>query len=186
MTKISKEQLCNEKKILSDVKKDWIDEYPKKFYRCGKPEKGQGLYDVENLERIQRFAGAPDEYIKERIELNKEVSKNYHKIYTSILITVILGTGILTLKDTITNIGKLIVEEKWITEGTLSWAGWYYVIIITLVLVALFMINWKKTTLLRWTGLYKVIIDSEIEIYVLTKIQQERAQKRRKSLVVVI
>lgn len=65
---------------------DWIENNHAQFGKCG-----QEFYDPDNLERIRRFAKAPMEYIDERIELNKEVSKGYHKLHTTILLAGFTG-----------------------------------------------------------------------------------------------
>ena len=46
----------------------WVKNNKPHFY-----ENCKELYDEKNLERIKRFSNSPNEYLKERLELNKEV-----------------------------------------------------------------------------------------------------------------
>jgi len=75
---MSKEE---EKKRIHEEVVNWINENDAHF-----KENCKILYDKENLERIKRFADAPIEYIDERLEANKEISKSYYKFYHSILL----------------------------------------------------------------------------------------------------
>ena len=75
---MSKEE---EKKRIHEEVVNWINENDAHF-----KENCKILYDKENLERIKRFADAPIEYIDERLEANKEISKSYYKFHHSILL----------------------------------------------------------------------------------------------------
>ena len=70
-----------EKKRIHEEVVNWINENDAHF-----KENCKILYDKENLERIKRFADAPIEYIDERLEANKEISKSYYKFYHNILL----------------------------------------------------------------------------------------------------
>lgn len=136
---------------------EWINENDVHFKRNGKI-----LYDKENLERIKRFANAPMEYINERIELNKEVSKSYHKLHQSILLAGLTGLFALLLSQSIIEFFKTFQIS-------------YLVLIVLILIGSVISVKIHLTSLiLRWVGLLKVIRDSEIEVYYLSKIKEYR------------
>ena len=136
---------------------EWINENDAHFKR-----KGKILYDEENLERIKRFANAPMEYINERIELNKEVSKSYHKLHQSILLAGLTGLFALLLSQSIIEFFRTFQIS-------------YLVLIVLILIGSVISVKIHLTSLiLRWVGLLKVIRDSEIEVYYLSKIKEYR------------
>lgn len=146
-------------RIYKEVLK-WIEENDAHFKRNGKL-----LYDKENLERIKRFANAPMEYIDERIELNKKVSESYHKLYQSILLAGFTGFFAILLSQSILSFVSTL-EIK------------YLVVISLLVIGSIIAVVVHPTPLiLRWIGLLKVIRDSEIEVYYLSKIKEYRKRE---------
>ena len=146
---------------------DWIDLNEAQFERNGKK-----LYDEENLVRIQRFANAPLGYLTERIELNKEVLKSYHKLHHTILLAGFTGFYAIILSQSILKIAE--------TEIFLE-RLYYLALILSLLIGALIAIRIKFTShILRGIGLLRVIRDSEIEIYYLTKIIEGRCPKSEK------
>lgn len=174
----------SEKKPLDDTRKEekerihnkvreWIKDNDAHFKRNGKI-----LYDEENLKRIKRFANAPIDYIDERIQLNKKVSESYHKFYQSIVLAgftgffaILLSHYIISLVDTleVTSIIPLVVT--YIDVKSL-------VAILILLIGTIIAIKTHITYLiLRWIGLLKVMLDSEIEIYYLSKIKEYRKKK---------
>jgi hypothetical protein len=141
---------------------NWIIENDTQFL-----ENKQKLYDERNLQRIKRYAGTPNEYIEERMELNKDVLKNYHKLHHTIILAGFTGFYALILSQTILN----FIESTTVTH--FSWK--YFIMILLLVLGALIAVKIRFTYLiLKWTGLLKVIRDSEIEVFYLSKIKQSR------------
>jgi hypothetical protein len=136
---------------------DWIEEYPEHF---GK--KGEELYDTKNLERIRRFANAPRGYIDERIELNKDVTKNYHKLQHSIILAGFTGFFAILLTQSIMEFFKTYQLQ-------------YLILWVWLACGAIIAMKTHLSYLvLKWIGLEKVIRDSEIEIYYLSKIKEHR------------
>lgn len=136
---------------------EWINKNPTHFKRNCKP-----LYDEDNLKRIRRFDNAPIDYINERIELNKEVSKSYHKFHQSIILAGVTGVFAFLLS-------KSIIE--FFETSQIS----YLVLIILILIGSVIGVKIHITLLvLRWIGLLKVIRDAEIEVYYLSKIKEYR------------
>lgn len=155
MTENKKENEEKER-IYNEVLK-WIKENEAQFKRNCKE-----LYDKENLERIKRFANAPIDYIEERIELNKEVLKSYHKLHHSILLAGL--TGLFT-----------ILISQSVIEFFRTFQIKYLVLLILIGVCLIIAVKVHLSFLiLRWTGLLRVIRDSEIEIYYLSKIKEYR------------
>lgn len=136
---------------------EWVNVNDAHFKRNCKP-----LYDEENLKRIRRFANTPIEYINERFELNKKVSEAYHKLHHSILLAGITGVFVILLSKSIIEFVKTLQFK--------------YFVLLILTVIGLMIV--KKIHLgylvLRWSGLLRVIRDSEIEIYYLSKIKVNR------------
>jgi len=156
-----------EKERLHEEVIEWIEENDAHFKRnCEK------LYDEKNLDRIKRFASAPKDYIDERIELNKEVSRNYHKMHTTILLAGFTGFYAVLLSSSITVPANT-------TEITLN-THLHIVIVAILVAGALLAPRIRLTyRLMKMVGLLKVILDSEIEIYYLSKIKEHREKVKK-------
>ena len=150
-----------EKERIYDEVLEWIKENDAHFKKNGKI-----LYDEENLERIKRFANTPMAYIDERIELNKEVSKSHHKLYHSILLAGL--TGFLA-----------ILSSQSIIEFFKTFELKYLVLLFLLGIGSIIAVKIHLTYLvLKWIGLLKVIRDSEIEVYYLSKIKEYRKSIR--------
>lgn len=149
-----------ETEIYNEVEK-WIKENDAEFKRNGKE-----LYDPKNLQRIKRFANAPMDYIDERIELNKKVSQDYHKLHHSILLAGITGFVAILLTQSI---------MKFLETSQI----WYLVLLISLIIGSLVAMKIRLShILLRRMGLLRVILDSEIEIYYLSKIKENRNKEK--------
>jgi len=147
----------------------WRGDNPDHF----KPE-GKILYDEKNLKRIKRFADAPLGYIEERIELNKEVSKNYHKLHHSILLAGITGFYILILYQFVVSFIEVIPLIN-TPEMSIHNFGKPLSLLAVLIISPLIVRAVHFTYhVLEWTGLLKVIRDSEIEVYYLTRIKEHR------------
>ena len=151
-------------KILGQII-DWVEDNDAQFVK-----NGEKLYDEENLKRITRFAYAPLEYLDERIELNKAVLKDYHKLHQSILIAGFTGFYAIVFSQSILE----LVKTTEITQTTYN-----YVALIILLLISAYVATRIRLTskILKYTGLLRVIRDSEIEIYYLTKIKEHRIDK---------
>jgi hypothetical protein len=144
---------------------------------------GKILYDKENLEKIKRFANAPMGYINERIELNNKVSESYHKFYESIVLAgftgffaILLSHYIISLVDTLEIPSIIPLVVTYIDFKSLA----AIVILLTGTIIA---IKIRITHLiLRWIGLLKDMLDSEIQIYYLSKMKEYRSEieKNRK------
>lgn len=157
--------------LLEEVK-DWIEDNKAHFY-----ENCKELYDEDNLERIKRFADSPLEYLKERMELNKEVLKNYHKLHHSILLAGITGFYLLI----VTNFIKTLMENyQNVTINTIVLDLRNIPIINICVFIVLLVgpiiaIKIHLTyQILKWIGLLRVIRDAEIEVYYISKIMEAR------------
>jgi len=136
---------------------EWIKKNDAQFKRNCKE-----LYDKENLERIKRFANAPIDYIEERIKLNKEVLKSYHKLHHSILLAGLTGLFTILISQSVIEFFKTFQIR--------------YLVFLAFLGICLF-ISMKvhlSFLILRWSGLLRVIRDSEIEIYYLSKIKEYR------------
>lgn len=163
----------DEKVILEEVKK-WVNGNKAHFYHNCKP-----LYDKENFDRIERFVDAPTDYLDERIDLNKEVSKNYHKFHSSILLAGFTGFYFILLSNVLSNLiekyGNVDIIYL-ITNFKLSYISNFDVVSLIILLFLPFvavLLN-LKYVILKKSGLLKVIRDSEIEIYYLSKIKVSR------------
>lgn len=139
----------------------WIKSNPSHFGDSKNP-----IYDPDNLKRIKRFANSPLEYLDERIELNKKVSENYHKIHTSILTAVASGFYGYLLTTAITNVVN--TNDQSILQNNVMF------IIILLASLVMAKLLKAQTIMFKLTGLLRVVRDSEIEIYYLTKIKENR------------
>jgi hypothetical protein len=149
--------------IYNEVLK-WINENDAHFKRNCKP-----LYDKENLERIKRFANAPMDYIDERIESNKKALESSHKLYLSILLAVFTGFVAILFTQSITSyVNTLNIK---------------YLVVPALLLIGSFLALKMHLTphILRGIGLLRVIRDSEIEIYYLSKIKEHRKLREKNS-----
>lgn len=146
-----------EKGRIYDEVIQWINENEAHFKKeCKK------LYDPENLDRIKRFANAPIDYIEERIELNKEVLKSYHKLHHSILLAGLTGLFAILLSQSI-------------IEFFRTFQARYLALLILLGIGSFIAVkNHLSYRILKWIGLLKVIRDAEIEIYYLSKIKEYR------------
>jgi hypothetical protein len=156
-------------KLIDDRK--WIKEHDAHFKRNCKE-----LYDLENFERMKRFANAPMDYIDERIELNKDVTKGYHKLHTSILLTGLLGFYLFLLGQTLTsflNTFKITSVNSTYQISNIDIPISVFLLILFIVPFIAIKIN-LKFRIMRWIGLLTVIRDSEIEIYYLAKIKEYR------------
>jgi len=140
---------------------EWIKANDAHFKR-----KGKILYDEENLERIKRFANAPMDYIDERIELNRKVSESYHKLYHSILLAGFTGFFAILLSQSIISL---------VDTFDIKYLGIIVILVVGAIIVAKVRIT---PHILRWIGLLKVIRDSEIEIYYLSKIKEYRKKRK--------
>lgn len=156
-----------EKERLHNEVLDWIKDNSAQF----KPN-GKIVYDKENLERIKRFACAPIEYIDERIELNKEVSKNYHKFYTTIILAGFTAFYAVLLTDTILS----LVNISEITNVVYVKAFLLIALLVGACLAPKFRLTFK---LMKFIGLLRVIRDAEIEVYYLSKIKEYRESKKK-------
>lgn len=142
-------------KLVDDSK--WINDNSDHF-----KENGEILYDEDNLKRIKRFADAPMQYIDERIELNKGVSKNYHKFHHSILLAGITGFFAVLLSQSVIGFFETFHVR-------------FLILIILLVIGSVIAMKIHLTYLiLKWIGLLRVIRDSEIEVYYLSKTKEYR------------
>lgn len=141
---------------------EWIDKNDKRF-----KENCKNLYDKDNLEKIKRFAGAPIEYINERLEMNKEVAKSYHKIHQSILLAGLTAFYAVLLTQIILS----IVNASEITYNFYLNISLLMFLIIAALLAPRFRLTYK---LMKFVGLLRVILDSEIEVYYLSKIKEYR------------
>lgn len=173
MTNVNnKSNKIDEEKLLCEVEK-WTEEHP---YHFGKKDKV--FYDRENLYRIKRFAGAPIGYIEERIELNKEVSKGYHKLHLNILLAGFTGLYVYLLARSIVS----ITEISNICKMTFSnFAN--IILFIILISGGVIAVIWQyyghlTAKILKWIGILRVIRDSEIEIYYLSLIKENRNKIR--------
>jgi len=130
------------------------NQHPKQF-----GEKGKELYNKDNLDRIKRFADAPVDYIEERIELNKEVLRNYHKLHQSILLALLTSFYF-----------SLLVLS--LSQGKYSLS----LILIIIGIMAIPLQYYKNISFhfMRLIGLLRVIRDSEIEVYYLSMIKKNR------------
>jgi len=139
--------------MINEVRK-WIEKHPKQF-----GEKGKELYNKDNLDRIKRFADAPVDYIEERIELNKEVLRNYHKLHQSILLALLTSFYF-----------SLLVLS--LSQGKYSLS----LILIIIGIMAIPLQYYKDISFhfMRLIGLLRVIRDSEIEVYYLSMIKKNR------------
>jgi len=148
----------DEETVIHEQVVEWVKNHDAHFKRNCKP-----LYDEANLEkRIKRFANAPIDYIDERIALNKKVSENYHKFHHSILLAGITAFITILLAQ---------VLMKFLETSEL----WYLGLLISLIIGSVVATKIRPSyTLLRWMGLLRVIRDSEIEIYYLSKIKENR------------
>ena len=142
---------------------EWIEKNDAHFKRNCKI-----LYDSKNLERIKRFANAPMDYIDERIALNKKVSESYHKLYQSILLAGFTGLIVVLFSQSVVSFAK--------SEITFL----SFVIILIFIGSISIIAAMEKTSFLRLIGLLKVIRDSEIEIYYLSKIKEHRKKEKVK------
>jgi len=158
-------------RIYNEVLK-WIHDNDAHFKRnCKK------LYDLKNLERIKRFANAPIDYIEERIELNKEVLKSYHKLHQTILFTILSGFYFYVLILLIQSCLMPLLSRFTIYDFILlmikgELAIWSLIIWGCIGLIILW--GARNGRILKYSGLLKVILDSEIEIYYLSKIKEYR------------
>jgi len=169
----------NGDQLFSEVQ-NWICVNKKHFY----DDKCNPIHDEENLERIKRFADSPCEYLKERLELNKDVSKNYHKLHHSMLLAGTSGFYLLIVSSFV----KYLLD-KYGASTLLSFrfSFWSIPIIEGLVIAGLILgpiiaVKIRLTTkLLSWLGLLRVIRDSEIEVYYISKILEARKNAKNES-----
>lgn len=163
----------DEEVILKEVEK-WVNGNKAQFYPKCMP-----LHDKANFDRIKRFVDAPTEYIDERIELNKEVSKNYHKLHSSILLAGFTGFYFILLSNVLSNLIEkygnvdliyLITNFKLSYISNLDVVSLIFLLFLPFIAV---LLNFKYV-ILKKSGLLKVIRDSEIEIYYLSKIKASR------------
>lgn len=160
-----------EMKILESDVKQWIEDNPAQF----KPNSGIN-YDCENLKRIRRFADSPVEYLIERIELNKAVLKDYHKLHHTILMAGITGFYAIVISQL-----SLSILEKWTTDT--NNAEFQLLILVYIILSAIFVVlGGLPTLVLKWSGLLRRIRDSEIEIYYLSKLLESRGVQITKTI----
>lgn len=164
---MSKEE--EKERIHKEVVK-WINENDTRF-----KENCKILYDKENLEKIKRFAGAPIEYIDERLEANKEISKSYHKIHQSILLAGFTAFYAVLLTQAVISLVTEIVTASTITPTFILYIIYIGVLIGSALLVPRFHFTFK---LMKLVGLLRVILDSEIEIYYLSKIKEYRKTEK--------
>lgn len=165
--------MSTEKKSIYNEVLKWIEENEAHFKKNCKI-----LYDKENLERIKRFTNAPMEYIDERIELNKKVSESYHKFYQSILLAGFTGFFAILLSQSIVSFVDTL-EIKSIVPLVFTHIDFKYLAVILILLIGTIIAIKIRITphILRWIGLLKVIRDSEIEIYYLSKIKEYRKKE---------
>jgi len=148
---------------------EWIADNDSHFKENEKP-----LYDEKNLERIKRFANAPIDYIDERIELNEKVSENYHKIHTSILLAGVTGFFGYLLSNSMINMANA-------TDYIIKQKNMLLFFSVFLLMGFALLLN-IKMHILKSTGLLRVIRDSEIEIYYLSKIKEHRERQLKEKL----
>ncbi len=145
---------------------EWIDDNNAHF-----KENCKELYDKDNLDRIKRFAGAPIEYIDERLEANKGVSKSYHKFHLSILLAGLTAFYAVLLT-------QIIMSLLYAPAITLQFIK-EFIVLVVLIVSALVLPRFRIAyRLMKLVGLLRVIRDSEIEVYYLTKIKEYRKPKK--------
>lgn len=161
---------------------EWIEDNSAQFKKNGKI-----LYDKNNLERIKRFAGAPLEYINERLEINKKVLESYHKLYQTILLAVFSSFFLLSLYELfIKPIFSQVSLDLVLSPKIEIIRNIQPTIVFSILGLVLWLVFWysvlkliKGARFLKLTGLLKVIRDSEIEVYYLSKIKEYRESLKK-------
>lgn len=161
---------------------EWIEDNSAQFKKNGKI-----LYDKNNLERIKRFAGAPLEYINERLEINKKVLESYHKLYQTILLAVFSSFFLLSLYELfIKPIFSQVSLDLVLSPKIEIIRNIQPTIVFSILGLVLWLVFWysvlkliKGAWFLKLTGLLKVIRDSEIEVYYLSKIKEYRESLKK-------
>lgn len=156
----------------------WVKTHTSQFGTVDRP-----YYDVTNMERIKRFKDAPDDYIDERIELNKEVLKNYHTFYQKMLLIGFEGVYIYLLVHSAYTFFSN--PNSTMTLQDRNFVVFCWILAVGLLLMILQYFWHLSFTFFKTIGLLRVIRDSEIEIYYLSLIRKDRKTKSKAKLPVV-